>query len=141
MHDLVAPLALLVAVDNAVAAVLGALGVRAFWVVLRVAQVMAVLLAAFAGVAAAVGDGPGDGLFWLYALAPLFVALVGEQLRLSSAETGLEAHDLPDAQAMRSLSAEEQQAIVAAIVRREALVMACSAGVVAFLALRAAMTW
>src|SRR3954447_1540627 len=141
MHDLVAPLALLVALDNAVAAVFGALHARAFWIVLRVAQAMAVLFAAFAGVAAAVGDGPEDRLFWLYALLPLAVALIGEQLRLASAETVLEARGLPDAQAMRGLSDAEQRAIVAAIVRREELVMACAAGVAAFLALRAAMTW
>jgi hypothetical protein len=141
MHDLVAPLALLVAVDNAVAAVLGALHVRAFWIVLRVAQGMALLLAVFAALAAATGEGPDDGLFWLYALLPLAVGLIGEQLRLASAESVLEARGLPDAQAMRSLSEDEQHAIVAAIVRREEFVMACAAGVVAFLALRAAMTW
>src|SRR3954452_10549695 len=123
MHDLVAPLALLGAVDNAVAAVLGALHARAFWILVRVAQAMAVLLAAFAGLAAATGDGPDDGLFWLYAVLPLAVALIGEQLRLASAETVLEAHGLPDAQAMPGLSEDEQRAILASIVHREEVVM------------------
>jgi hypothetical protein len=109
--------------------------------VLRVGQVDAVLFAAFAGIAAAVGDGPADGLFWLYALLPIAVGLVGEQLRLASAETVLEARGLPDAQAMRALSPEEQRAIVAAIVRREMLVMAAASAVVVFLLVRAAMTW
>jgi hypothetical protein len=138
---LVAALALAVAVLNAAAASLGVLGVRSFWLVLRAAQVAAVALAVLAAVLVLGGERPGDGLFWLYVLAPLAVGLVGEQLRLASAETVLEARGLPDAQAMRSLSADEQQAIVAAIVRREMLVMACAAGVAAFLELRAAMTW
>ena len=143
MTDLVAPIALVVAALNAAAALLGFLrvGGRTFWVVLRVGQAGAAVLAAVAGIAALSGDGPEDGLFWLYALAPLVVGLVGEQLRLASAETVLEANDLENAQAMRRLPAHDQQAIVVAILRREMTVMACAAGVVAFLALRAATTW
>src|SRR3954471_1141470 len=143
MSDLVAPIALVVAVLNAGAALLGFVhvGERAFWLALRAGQGAAVVLAAFAGIAAASGDGPGDGLFWLYALLPLAVGLVGEQLRLASAETVLEARGLADAQEMRRLPAHEQHDIVAAILRREMTVMACAAGVVAFLALRAATTW
>jgi hypothetical protein len=143
MHDVVAPLALVVAVLNAVTAVLGLthFADRAFWPLLRVGQVGAVALAVVAGIAALSGHGPGDGLFWLYALLPIAVGLIGEQLRLASAETVLEARDLPDAQAMRMLPDDEQRAIVVAILRREVTVMACAAGVVAFLALRAGMTW
>jgi hypothetical protein len=143
MDDVVAPLALVVAVVNTAAAVLGLTHVatRAFWIVLRAGQVGAVALAAVAAVAALSGDGPGDGLFWLYALLPLAVGLVGEQLRLASAETVLEARGLEDAQAMRALDEAEQRAIVVAILHREMTVMACAAGVVAFLALRAATTW
>src|SRR3954467_1164364 len=138
MHDLVAPIALVVAAVNAVAALVGLTRVaaRAFWPLLRAGQVGAVALAAVAGIAALSDDGPGDGLFWLYALLPIAVGLIGEQLRLASAEPVLEAQGLPDAQAMRALSPDEQHAIVAAILRREMLVMACTAGVVAFLALR-----
>src|SRR3954468_8822221 len=143
MSDLVAPLALFVAALNAAAAVLGFVhvGRRTFWPVLRAGQGGAAVLAAVAGVAALTDEGPGDGLFWLYALLPLAVGLIGEQLRLASAETVLEARDLPDAQAMATLAEAEQHAIVAAILRREMTVMACAAGVVAFLALRAATTW
>jgi len=143
MHSVVAPLALVVAALNAGVAVLGLthLADRAFWPLLRAGQVGAAALAAVAGIAAVTGEGPGDNLFWLYALLPIAVGLVGEQLRLASAETVLEARDLADAQAMRTLPEAEQRAIVVAILRRETTVMACAAGVVAFLALRAAMTW
>src|SRR4051812_23805925 len=143
MSELVAPIALVVAVLNAAAALLGFVhvGARAFWPVLRAGQVGAVVLAAVAGIAAASGDGPEDRLFWLYALLPMVVGLVGEQLRLASAETVLEAHGLANAQEMRRLPAHDQHDIVAAILRREMTVMACTAGVVAFLALRAATTW
>jgi len=142
VSDLVAPIALVVAALNAVAALLGFLHAgRAFWVCLRTGQGAAVLFAALAGVAALTGDGPDDGLFWLYALLPIAVGLIGEQLRLASAETVLEARRLENAQQMRLLPAREQQEIVVAILRREMTVMACAAGVVAFLALRAATTW
>src|SRR3954451_5155837 len=143
MSDLVAPIALLVAALNAAAAVLGFVHVRqrTFWPVLRAGQAAAAVLAAVAGLAALTDEGPGDGLFWLYALLPLAVGLIGEQLRLASADTVLEARGLEDAQAMRALGEDEQHAIVAAILRREMTVMACAAGVAAFLAVRAATTW
>ena len=143
MHHVVAPVALVVAALNAAVAVLGLthFADRAFWPLLRAAQVGAAALAVVAGVAALTGSPPGDKLFWLYALLPIAVGLIGEQLRLASAETVLDARDLPDAQAMRALPEPEQRAIVVAILHREVMVMACAAGVVAFLALRAAMTW
>ena len=143
MSGLIAPIALVVAAVNAAAAVLGfvRVGQRTFWPVLRAGQAGAAVLAAVAGVAALTGDGPSDGLFWLYALLPLAVGLIGEQLRLASAETVLEARGLENAEAMRRLPAHDQEDIVVAILRREMTVMACSAGVVAFLALRAATTW
>ena len=141
--SLVAPLALAVAVLNALVAVLGALRApaRVFWPALRAGQLAAVALAALAGVVAATGHRPGDSLFWLYALLPVAVGLIAEQLRLASAEAVLDARGLEDAQAMAALPEDEQRAIVLAIVRRETVVMACAAGVVAFLALRAATTW
>lgn len=143
MHHVVAPLALVVAALNAVVAVLGLthFADRVFWPLLRAAQIGAAALAVVAGVAALTGPGPADNLFWLYALLPIAVGLIGEQLRLASAESVLDARDLPDAQAMRTLPESEQRAIVVAILHREVMVMACAAGVVAFLALRAGMTW
>src|SRR3954447_8396621 len=142
MSDLVAPVALFVAALNAAAAVLGFVhvGRRTFWPVLRAGQAGAAVLAAVAGVAALTDEGPADGLFWLYALLPLAVGLIGEQLRLASAQAELDARRLPDAPAMRGLDDAEQRAIVVAIPRREMLVMTCACAVVVFLALRAAGT-
>jgi hypothetical protein len=141
---LVALSALLAAVVNALAAGIGAWAhwrvteSRAFWRVLRAGQAAAALFAALCGVIALTGRSPDDGLFWLYALLPLAVGLVAEQLRLLSAQTVLDQRGLADAQAMRALPERDQQAIVLDIVRREMVVMAVAAGVVAFLLARAA---
>jgi len=147
MASAVAPIALVVAGLNAVAALIGALQwsrgatpARAFWVAVRVAQGAAVVFAATCGVLALSGEKPDDGLFWLYVVLPLAVALIAEQLRLASARAELDARELPDAHAMRALSDADQRAIVVAILRREMVVMAVACAAVSFLALRAAMT-
>jgi hypothetical protein len=90
-----------------------------------------------AGVLALSGEKPDDGLYWLYALLPVAVGFVAEQLRLASAQTVLDARDLPDAAAVGELPAAEQQSVVLQIVRRELGVMAAAALVIAFLGLRA----
>jgi hypothetical protein len=148
MASAVVPLALLVAVLNAVAAALGAWrwwrvldADPWFWRAVRAGQASAVLFAAFAGVLAATGHQPGDGLFWLYALLPLAVAFVAEQLRATSAQSELDARGLESAQAVGALAESEQRAVVASILRREMIVMTCSCAVVVFLALRAAGTY
>jgi len=148
--------ALVVAALNAISGVLGALvwyrgvaleqgtiatpAVRAFWVALRVGQGAALTLAIAIGSLAAAGRYSSEHLFYLYALLPLAIAFVAEQLRVASAQTILDQHGLEDAAAVGTLPAPEQQALVAAIVRREIGVMALSAIVVVFLALRAAST-
>lgn len=155
--------ALLVAALNAVSGVLGAaiwyrdggLGdsgerggrgwwaggpVRAFWVALRVGQGSALALAIAAGSLAAASRYSSEHLFYLYALLPLAVAFVAEQLRLASAQTILDQRGLESSAAVGALPEDEQRALVAAIVRREIGVMATSAIVVVFLALRAAST-
>jgi hypothetical protein len=114
--------------------------VRAFWVLLRLAQVAAVLYALAVGVLVAAGHSPSERLFYLYALLPLAVAFVAEQLRLASAQTILDQRDLAGAAEVGRLPEAEQLAVVAAIVHRELGVMALSAVVVVFLALRAAST-
>lgn len=114
--------------------------VRSFWVLLRVGQGAAVLYALAAGLLAAAGARPDEQLFYLYALLPLAVAFVAEQLRVASAQTILDQRGLPDAAAVGQLPDSEQHALVAAIVHRELGTMALSALVVAFLALRAAAT-
>ncbi len=113
---------------------------RAFWVALRVGQGSALALAVAVGSLAAAGHSASEGLFYLYALLPLAVAFVAEQLRVASAQTILDQRDLPDTAAVARLPQDEQRRLVAAILHRELGVMALSALVVVFLALRAAST-
>src|SRR5215218_6873753 len=110
---------------------------RAFWVLCRTGQALAVVQAAVAGVLAAVGFDPADGLYWLYALLPVAVSFVAEQLRVTAAQAVLDGRDLEDAQAVGELDEAGQRSVVLAIVRREMGVMAASAVVLAFLAARA----
>jgi hypothetical protein len=134
------------AVLSALAAVVGAWAwwylrsSQGFWWVVRASQAVAIVLAVTAGIAAAAGHRPDDGLFWVYALTPVVVSFVGEQLRIVSAQTILDARGLADAQAVGALPDTEQRSIVTAIVRREVGVMALAAGVTCFLALRAVAT-
>ena len=138
--------ALAVAVLNAIPGVLGGWrwyrceASRAFWVLLRVGQGSALTLAIAVGSLAVAGKYSSDRLFYLYALLPLAVGFVAEQLRVISAQTILDRRELADAQAVGELPAEQQQTVVAEIMRRELGVMAISALVVVFLALRAAGT-
>lgn len=113
---------------------------RAFWIALRVGQGAALLLAVGVGALAVAGDYSQERLFYLYALIPLAVAFVAEQLRVISAQTILDRHGLDDAQAVGELAEDEQRQLVVSIVRREMGVMTLSALVVVFLALRAAAT-
>jgi hypothetical protein len=138
--------ALVVAGLNAAAALLG--GWRwyrceesgAFWLLLRVGQGSVLAFALVIGSLAAAGKYSSDNLFYLYALLPLAIGFVAEQLRVGSAQTILDQRELPDAQAVGGLPEKEQRTVVAEIVRRELGVMATSALVVVFLALRAAGT-
>ena len=148
MTSAVVPLDLLVAVLNAVGAGLGAWRWSRvldpdpwFWRAVRAGQASAVVFAAFCGVLAATGHEPSDTLFWLYALLPLAVGFVAEQLRAVSAQTELDVRGLESAQAMGALPESEQRDVVASILRREMIVMTCSCAVVVFLALRAAGTY
>ena len=113
---------------------------RAFWLLVRTAQAAAILLAICAGIGAALGHRPDDGLFWVYALTPVAVSFFAEQLRAVSAQTVLDARGLADAQAVGALPDDEQRSIVLAILRREMAVMALAAAVTCFLALRALAT-
>jgi hypothetical protein len=113
---------------------------EAFWLLLRVGQGSALTLALAVGSLAAAGKYSSDHLFYLYALLPLAIAFVAEQLRVTSAQTILDQRDLSDAQAVGELPENEQRTIVGEIMRRELGVMALSALVVVFLALRAAGT-
>jgi hypothetical protein len=135
--------ALLAASANAVAGTYGAWRwwrvepSRAFWVLVRVAQATAVLMAVAAGVIFLSGARPDNGLFWLYALLPSGINLFAEQFRLTAAQTVLDARELENAAAVGGLSEREQRSILLQIVRREMGVMTVAAFVTCFLALRA----
>ncbi len=113
---------------------------RAFWLMLRLAQGATAVLALGVGVLAAAGSYSSERLFYLYALLPLAIAFIAEQLRVASAQTVLDQRGLADAAAVGALLEAEQQRLVSAIVRREIGVMTLSALVVVFLLLRAAST-
>ena len=110
---------------------------RTAWVLLRAGQVVAVAQAAGAGVLAVAGFHPSDGLYWLYALLPVAVGFVAEQLRLAAAQGVLDARGLENAQAVGGLDEAGRRSVVLAILRRELGTMAAAALVTTFLALRA----
>jgi hypothetical protein len=112
----------------------------AFWVMLRVGQGSALTLAVAVGSLAAAGKHPREGLFYLYALLPLGVGFIAEQLRVTSAQTVLDQRGLDSAREVGKLPEPEQQELLVSVLRREMGVMAASALVVVFLALRAAGT-
>ena len=101
--------ALVTAAVNLVAGVLGGwrwwtvAPSRAFWVLCRAGQACAIVQAAVAGVLAVLGFNPDDNLYWLYALLPVAVSFVAEQLRLTAAQAVLDARGLEDAQAVGEL--------------------------------------
>ena len=138
--------ALVVTAVNALAAASGAWywrwggRARPFWLLLRAGQACALVFALGVGVLAAAGRDSTDSLFYLYALLPLAVGFVAEQLRIAAAQTVLDQLGLEDAQAVGRLAADEQHSVVAAILHRELSVMALSALVVVVLAARAAGT-
>ncbi|HEV2819777.1 MAG TPA: hypothetical protein VGW11_04645 [Solirubrobacteraceae bacterium] len=112
---------------------------RLFWVLARTGQGAAVAQALVAGALFVAGYDPPDGLYWLYALLPVAIGVIAEQLRILSAEQVLERRALAGVEALRARPEAEQRSVVREIVRREIGVMTVAAIVVAFLALRAAL--
>jgi hypothetical protein len=110
-----------------------------FWRVMRAAQVSIVIQAALGGILVAIGD-KVTTLHLVYGLLPIAVSLFGEQLRIGSAQAVLDAEGLESARDVGTLPAEDQRAVVAAIVRREVGVMALAAFIIVVLLARAAMT-
>jgi hypothetical protein len=110
---------------------------RAFWLLLRCGQAAILVQTLGAGALAAGGFKPADGLYFLYALLPLAVSFVAEQLRIASAETVLDARGIASARAVGDLPEAQQRSVALAIVRREIGVMTLAALVIVFLALRA----
>ena len=106
-----------------------------FWYVLRFAQVAVVVQVLLGAVLLLLGREPAQpGLHYLYGVLPLVVSLFAETIRAGAAERELEGLDF------ESLPRDRQRLVALAIVRRETGIMAASAWVIVFLALRAAGT-
>lgn len=126
----------------AAAALLGALAWwrstagSAFWALLRIGQAVLVLEAVI-GAALLLAGRRAPDLHLIYGLLPLGVSFAAEQLRVSAAETVLDARGHDSAEAVGRAPEDEQRAVVVAIVRREVGVMAVAALVIVALLLRA----
>jgi hypothetical protein len=105
-----------------------------FWYALRVAQVAVVLQVALGGLLLLLGREAFDDLHYVYGVLPLVVSLLAEGARSVATEHELEGLDFD------ALPRPRQQAVAAAIARRETGIMAVSALVIFGLALRAALT-
>jgi hypothetical protein len=130
-------------VVNALAGLLGGIAwrrdrtPRIFWPLLRTGQALVAIEALDGAILVLQGD-ELPRLHLIYGLVPVAVSFVAEQLRLVSADQILENRGLEGRADVERLSADEQAALVHAILRREMGVMAASAGVVALLGVRAA---
>jgi hypothetical protein len=131
---------LMVLASNAVAGVWGAVAwfrhepAVGFWYALRFAQIAVVVQVMIGAVLLLLGEAAPDELHYLYGVLPVGVSLLAEAARAGAAERELEGLDF------ESLPNSRQRAIALAIVRRETGIMAVSALVIVFLALRAAGT-
>jgi hypothetical protein len=106
----------------------------AFWYVLRTAQAIVVLQLLLGTLLILAGsEAPGD-LHYLYGVLPLAVTLLAEAMRAGASDRELEGIDFD------ALPTDRKRSFAMAIVRRETGIMAVSAWVVFFLALRAAGT-
>jgi hypothetical protein len=105
-----------------------------FWYLLRTAQVAVVLQVLLGAILLLLGQESADGLHYLYGALPIFVAMLAEAARAGAGARELEGIDFD------ALPSERQRLIALAIFRRETGIMAVSAMVVFFLALRAAGT-
>ena len=114
---------------------------REFWLALRLSQAIVLGYAVLVGALVLANHRPSGGLFYVYALVPVAVGFVAEQLRVVAADQVLTSRGIEEASEVGELPDADQQAIVLAILRREMGVMALAALVVCVLALRAAGTW
>jgi hypothetical protein len=105
-----------------------------FWYLLRTAQVAVVLQVLLGAILLLLGQESPDGLHYLYGALPIFVAMLAEAARAGAGARELEGIDFD------ALPSERQRLVALAIFRRETGIMAVSAFVVFFLALRAAGT-
>lgn len=108
-----------------------------FWKLLRLSQAIIVLVALQGALLLLLGR-KVDDLHLLYGVLPIAVSFIGEQLRIATAETVLDARGIENAAAVGRLPDAEQRSVVLAIVRREMGVMTACALVSVALGLRAA---
>jgi hypothetical protein len=147
LHDLAVWAALATAFANGVTGLFGLFRwyagapSREFWVGVRVGQGLTLAYALLVGGLVIDNQRPSSNLFYVYALVPIAVGFVAEQLRIVAADHVLTARDLDSSAEVAELPAAEQQAIVLTILRREMGIMALAAIVVCVLALRAAGTY
>src|SRR5918996_1987672 len=105
-----------------------------FWYLLRIAQVAVVAQVLLGAILLLLGREAGDGLHYLYGVLPIFVSMLAEAARAGAGARELEGIDFD------ALPKDRQRLVALAIFRRETGIMAVSALVVFFLALRAAAT-
>ncbi len=111
-----------------------------YWVVLRVAQSLAVADVVAVGVLYELGHHPDKRLFYLYAVLPIAVNLVAEDLRSQSLRPILREFRLERPEQIASLPEAAQRAVTTAAIQRQLDVMTIAAVVTIFLALRAITT-
>jgi hypothetical protein len=110
-----------------------------FWRVLRISQALIVVQVAIGGVLVLLGHKPPQ-IHLIYAVLPVLLSFIAEQLRVSSAQMILDQRGFESAQDVGALPEDEQRAIMVAVIRREIGVMALAALVNFVLLGRAAMT-
>jgi hypothetical protein len=115
-------------------------GSSAFWVVLRVAQSLAIVEVVVVAVLYELGDHPRHKLFYLYALLPTAISLVAEDLRAQSLRAVLDGFQIERPDEISALPDADKKAVRAALLGRQFDVTAIAAIVVVFLALRAIST-
>jgi hypothetical protein len=110
-----------------------------FWRILRTSQAAVVVQALLGGVLLLMGRKP-PSLHVLYGVLPLLVSFFAEQFRIASTQMVLDQRGFESAQEVGKLPADEQQAVVGAVLQREVGVMVLAALVNVVLLGRAAMT-
>ena len=105
-----------------------------FWYLLRCGQVAVVVQVLFGAILLLLGRASPDGLHYLYGALPILVSMLAEAARAGAGARELEGIDF------EALPSDRQRLVALAIFRRETGIMAVSALVVFFLALRAAGT-
>ena len=141
MSGLHTQLAYLTIAINALAALIGAVAwfthrnPKPFWWAVRAGQIL-VMLQCVIGATLSLTGHDLPRLHLVYALTPIFVSFLAEQLRIVTTPTFLDRRGLEGGDDVRKLPEDEQRALVDAILQRELAVMASSAAVVALLCAR-----